>query len=420
MFLISGVALLTPKIEVLGYQFFISLPLLLLHLIVVAVLLTIRGNLVFYKLRHGLQYYLFFFMWSLFVILATSFRVGSFHIMPFLYLAQHVLFSIYIFMVIYNAASNNFSIESLVERYIKYIFILMGASILLWLIENYTFLLSGSLDFLHMGVGNKFSAYTDTLIGVSGQISIINPNQLALGSILSMFVLISYELSKYKYLAIFFLGLILTFSAGATMIVIVSFFMRSLYSRYFLISVILKILFFILLTLLIVNLDRDSLGSVSKFFIYLAKWVQTGIAPDTFGERIYIFQLLLSDIGRHPENLLIGAGYSTDLGNYYRAFTLPNESDILDILFHTGLIGLLLIIFFYTGVFRKLFFLGNSSGYINLVSKAIALFLPALFIANLLAGGILRSVVFSPILFVLLGLIFAANDCCQIKKINET
>ncbi len=70
--------------------------------------------------------------------------------------------------------------------------------------------------------------------------------------------------------------------------------------------------------------------------------------------------------------------------------------------------------------FRKLFLLGNSSGYVNLVAKAIALFLPGFFLANLLAGSILRSVVISPILFVLLGLIFANRGGNLVKKIDDT
>ena len=419
MFLISGVALLTPKIEVLGFQFFISLPLLLLHFILAAVRYAIKLDFVFYKPKYGVQYYLFFFIWSFLVILISTIRLGSFNIMPFFYLAQHALFSIYIFMVIYDAALNNNNIESLVEKYLKYIFLLMGASIIIWLLENFSFMLSGSLDFLHLGAGNKFSAYTDTLIGISGQISNINPHQVALGSILVIFALISYELSKYQYLALFLLGVVLTYSSGAVLIVVVSFFIRSLYLRHFLVSVILKFLLVFLCSLLVVKLDQDLLGSVSKFFIYLVSWIETGIPPDTFGERIGIFKMLFSDIGRHSETLLIGAGYSTGLGNYFRLASFPNESDIFFFLFHTGLIGLLLIICFYTKVFMKLFVIGKSSGYVNLVAKAMAIFFPGFFLANLLAGSLLRSVVLSPILFVLLGLIFATNDSRQ-KKIDDT
>ena len=418
IFLISGIGLLTPKLEVMGFQFFMSFPLLMMHFVMSFVRLVLTKDLVFHSPKYGVQYYLFFFIWSLLVILFTILRVGSFDIVPFIYLAQHLIFSIYIFMVIYDAALKKHNIEDLVKRYIKFIFIIMGVSILIWVFENHKSLMTGSLDFLHLDQGNKFSAYTDTLITISGQISSINPNQVAIGSVLVMFALISYELSKYKYLLVFLLGLILTFSAGAVMILAASYFVRSLYSRFFILSIIFRFGLIGLIALLIINLDQDLLGSVSKFFRYLVVWFQTGVPPDTFGERIQIFQFLLSDIANNSLNLIIGAGYTADLGNNYRAFTFPNESDILDILFHTGLLGLFLSLFFYIAVFIKLFLLGRSDGYVNSVAKALALFFPGFFLANLLAGGVLRSVIVSPILFVLLGLIFAYNDS-QMKKIDN-
>jgi len=410
MFLISGIGLLTPKLEVMGFQFFISFPLLIMHFVMACARIVSTKDFVFFTPKHGVQYYLFFFIWSFLVILVTILRVGSFNIIPFIYLAQHSIFSIYIFMVIYDAAIKKHNIEDLVKRYIKFIFIFMGVSVLIWVFENHKFLMTGSLDFLHLGQGNKFSAFTDVLISISGQISSINPNQVAIGSVLVMFALISYELSKYKYLLIFLLGMILTFSAGAVMILAVSYFVKSLYSRFVILSIIFRFALIGILAILIINLDKDLLGSVSKFFRYLVMWIETGVPPDTFGERIQIFQFLLSDIANNLWNLFIGAGYTADLGNNYRAFTLPNESDILDILFHTGLLGLLLCLSFYFTVFRQLFLLGKSNDYVNLVAKALALFFPGFFLANLLAGGVLRSVIVSPILFALLGLIFAYND----------
>jgi hypothetical protein len=419
MFLISGVALLTPKIGALGFEFFLSLPLLLLHFIIATARIVIRKDFVLYKLRYGVQYYLFFFMWSLLVILTTTIRVGSFNIVPFMYLVQHALFSIYIFMVIYYSALHYHNIELLVKRYIKYIFILMGVSILIWLFANHHSLMTGSLDFLHLGLGNKFSAFTDSLFSISGEISKINPNQIAIGSILVMFALISYELSKYQYLVIFLLGMVLTFSAAAVMIIAVSYFVRTMYSRQFILSLSLKFIIISLLTLLIMNLDQDLMGSISKFFRYLALWIETGVPPDTFGERVEIYRFLLSDLGNNQLNLIIGSGYTTDLGNNYRATPFPNESDVLDVLFHTGLIGLLLYLFFYIRVFIQLFLLGKFDGYVNLVAKALALFFPGFFFVNLLAGGGIRSVVLSPILFVLLGLIFAYYDRHLANKIDN-
>jgi len=43
------------------------------------------------------------------------------------------------------------------------------------------------------------------------------------------------------------------------------------------------------------------------------------------------------------------------------------------------------------------------------VARGLLTFLPGLFVVSLLAGGVLRSTVFSPIFFIMLALIFSSK-----------
>jgi len=412
IFLISGLALLTPKIEFIGFQFFLSVPLILLHMAIMLFYFLLNKKALFFKLESCIRHYLFFFMWSVLVILIAIIRVGEFNIVPFVYLIQHFSLSVYIYMVVYHSAIRMNKHEFLMEKYIRYIFFVMALSIALWIVKNYDFLLSGSLDFLHMGDGNKFSAYTDVLVKMSGGVESINPNQIAIGTLLAMFLLISYELSLYKYLVMFLLGLVFTWSSAAFLVVIVSFFIRSVFLGGWVKSILFKVLLAGFLISVIPIFGKDFFGSISKFFMYLNLWISTGVAPDTFGERLDIFAMVYADIANHIESLFIGSGYTAHLGNFFKDFgTYPNESDMLDVVFHLGLPGLFFIIIFYIDTYRKLFSygLGMHNTSTGKVARGLLTFLPGLFVVSLLAGGVLRSTVFSPIFFIMLALIFSSK-----------